>query len=149
MPSIQYCANGIMSPVNLLATLLVSQHSHYYCVFQCLVSCYLRNLRCLFLYNFIGGRKRVGPSHKKITSQFLGHGLLWALRSHQMHLKEKMTCTPLITVQGSNIQNHNILVQRLVGHHNALIAAMTTPPTIVRRMKRQWPTDLFHIAAGD
>jgi hypothetical protein len=39
--------------------------------------------------------------------------------------------------------------QRLVGHHNALIVAMTTPLTIVRRLKRQWPTDLFHIAAGD
>ena len=39
--------------------------------------------------------------------------------------------------------------QRLVGHHNALIAAMNTPPTIVRRLKRPWPTDLFRIAAGD
>ena len=39
--------------------------------------------------------------------------------------------------------------QWLVGHHNALIAAMTTPPTIVRRLKGQWPTDLFHIAARD
>ena len=39
--------------------------------------------------------------------------------------------------------------QRLVGHHNTLIAATTTPPTIIRQLKRQWPTDLFHIAAGD
>ena len=39
--------------------------------------------------------------------------------------------------------------KRLVDHHNALITAMATPPTIVRRLKRQWPTDLFHTAAGD
>jgi len=37
--------------------------------------------------------------------------------------------------------------QRLAGHHNALITAMTIPPTIVRRLKRQWPTDLSHITA--
>jgi len=39
--------------------------------------------------------------------------------------------------------------QRLAGHHNALINAMTIPPTIVRRLKRQWPTDLSHITAED
>ena len=39
--------------------------------------------------------------------------------------------------------------KRLVGHHNALITAMATPPNIVRRLKRQWPTDVFHTAAGD
>jgi len=39
--------------------------------------------------------------------------------------------------------------KRLVGHHNALITAMATPPTNVRRLKRQWPTDLFHTAVGD
>jgi len=39
--------------------------------------------------------------------------------------------------------------KRLVDHHNALITAMATPPTIVRRLKRQWPTDLFHTAVGD
>ena len=38
--------------------------------------------------------------------------------------------------------------KRLVGHHNP-ITATATPPTIVRRLKRQWPTDLFHTAAGD
>jgi len=37
--------------------------------------------------------------------------------------------------------------QRLAGHHNALITAMTIPPTIVRRLKRQWPTDLSHNTA--
>jgi len=39
--------------------------------------------------------------------------------------------------------------QRLADHHNALITAMTIPPTIVRRLKRQWPTDLSHITAED
>jgi hypothetical protein len=39
--------------------------------------------------------------------------------------------------------------QWLVGHHNALITAMAIPPIIVWRLKRQWPTDLFHNAAED
>jgi hypothetical protein len=39
--------------------------------------------------------------------------------------------------------------QRLVGHHNTLITAMATPPNIVRRLKRQWPTDLFHNTVED
>jgi hypothetical protein len=39
--------------------------------------------------------------------------------------------------------------QRLAGHHNVLIAALTTPPAIVRRLKRQWPTDLYHIPEED
>jgi len=39
--------------------------------------------------------------------------------------------------------------QRLAGHHKALITAMATPPTIIWWVKRQWPTDLLHIAAED
>ena len=39
--------------------------------------------------------------------------------------------------------------QRLAGHHNFLITAMTTLPTIVQRLKRQWPTDLYHIPEED
>jgi hypothetical protein len=37
--------------------------------------------------------------------------------------------------------------QRLVGHHKALITSITTPPIIVRRLKREWPIDLFYNAA--
>jgi hypothetical protein len=39
--------------------------------------------------------------------------------------------------------------QRLAGHHNALITALTTPTTIVRTFKRQWPTDLYYIPEVD
>jgi hypothetical protein len=39
--------------------------------------------------------------------------------------------------------------QRLVDHHKAIIAAMDTPPIIVRILQGQWPTDLFHNAAED
>ena len=33
--------------------------------------------------------------------------------------------------------------KRLIAHHNTLITAMAIAPTIVRRLKTQWPTDLF------
>jgi len=39
--------------------------------------------------------------------------------------------------------------QRLAGHRNVLITATTTPPIIVRRLKRQWPSDLYHIPEED
>jgi hypothetical protein len=39
--------------------------------------------------------------------------------------------------------------QRLAGHHNALMTAMTTLHSIVRRLKRPWTTDLPHTTAGD
>jgi hypothetical protein len=51
---------------------------------------------------------------------------------------------PLVTTE---INRLSLLYhQRPVGHHKALISAMVTPPTTVRRLKRQRPTDLFHIA---
>ena len=77
---------------------------------------------------------------------------------------------PMAAVKNSTIHNKRALVRlqihiplvateinilsllyhkRLVDHYNALLTAMSTPPTIVRRLKRQWPTELFHTAAGD
>ena len=54
---------------------------------------------------------------------------------------------PFVTTEISRLSF--LYHQRLAGHHNALITALTTPPTIVRRLKRQWPTDLPHATAGD
>jgi len=54
---------------------------------------------------------------------------------------------PFVTTEINRLSH--LYHQRLEGHHNALIAAMTTPPTIVRRLQRQWPTDLFRSVAGD
>jgi len=55
-----------------------------------------------------------------------------------------------ITLVATEINRLSFLYhKRLVGHHNPLITAMATPPTIIRRLKRQWPTHLFHTAAGD
>jgi len=34
--------------------------------------------------------------------------------------------------------------QRLASHHNVLVAALSTPPTVTRRLKRQWPSDLHY-----
>ena len=37
---------------------------------------------------------------------------------------------------------------RLAGHHNALVATLSTPPNVARRLKRRWPSDL-HTVTGD
>ena len=38
--------------------------------------------------------------------------------------------------------------RRLDGHYNTLVAALSTPPNVARRLKRQWPSDL-HSVTGD
>jgi hypothetical protein len=38
--------------------------------------------------------------------------------------------------------------RRLAGNHNALVAALSTPPNVARRLKRRWPSDL-HSVTGD
>jgi hypothetical protein len=38
--------------------------------------------------------------------------------------------------------------RRLTGHYNALVAALSTPPNIARRLKRRWPSDL-HLVTGN
>ena len=37
---------------------------------------------------------------------------------------------------------------RLTGHRNALVATLSTPPNVARRLKRRWPSDL-HTVTGD
>jgi hypothetical protein len=41
-------------------------------------------------------------------------------------------------IRKSSIRYH----QRLAGHNNVLVAALSTPPTVARRLKRQWASDL-------
>jgi len=90
------------------------------------------------------------PSHTQII-QRLQSKILRSITNAQWYVSN---CTlhndlhiPLVTTE---INRLSLLYhKRLVGHHNALITAMAPPPTIVRRLKRQWPTDLFHTAAGD
>jgi hypothetical protein len=38
--------------------------------------------------------------------------------------------------------------RRLAGHHNALVAALSTPPNVARRLERRWPSDV-HSVTGD
>ena len=54
---------------------------------------------------------------------------------------------PFVTTEINRLSH--LYHQRLEGHHNALIAVMSTPPTIVRRLQRQWLTHLFRCVAGD
>jgi len=68
----------------------------------------------------------------------------WYVSNRTLHNKLHI---PLVAME---INRLSLLYhKRLVGHHNPLITAMATPSTIERRLKRQWPTDLFHTAAED
>ena len=37
--------------------------------------------------------------------------------------------------------------RRLADHTNALVAALSTPPNVARRLKRRWPTDLHFVTS--
>ena len=54
---------------------------------------------------------------------------------------------PFVTTEISRLSFH--YHQRLACHHNTVINALTTPTTIVQRLKRQGPTDLDHATEGD
>ena len=88
------------------------------------------------------------PSHTQIIQRLQSKSLLsitnapWYVSNRTLHNDLHI---PLVATEINRLS----IIQRLVGHHNALINAMATPHTIVRRLKRQWPTDLFHTAAGD
>jgi len=90
------------------------------------------------------------PSHTQIIQRLQSKILRsitnapWYVSNFTLH---NALHIPFVTTEISRLSfNYH---QRLAGHHNALITALITPPTIVRRLKRQWSTDLPHATAGD
>jgi len=85
------------------------------------------------------------PSHTKILQRFQSKTLRslanapWYVSNRQLHTD---LCIPFVAdeIHKSSLRYH----QRLAGHHNVLVAALATPPTVTRRLKRQWPSDLHY-----
>ena len=90
------------------------------------------------------------PSHTQITQRLQSKILRsitkapWYVSNFTLHNDLHI---PFVTTEISRLSF--LYHQRLAGHHNALITALTTPPTIVQRLKRQWLTDLPHATVGD
>ena len=85
------------------------------------------------------------PSHTKIIQRLQSKILRyitnapWYVSNFTLHTDLRI---PFVTTE---INRLSLLYhQRLVGHHNDLISAMSIPPTYARRLKRQWMSDLFH-----
>ena len=83
------------------------------------------------------------PSHTKILQRFQSKTLRslanapWYVSNLQLHTDLGI---PFVAdeIRKASTRYH----QRLARHHNALVTALSTPPAVARRLKRQWPSDL-------
>jgi hypothetical protein len=83
------------------------------------------------------------PSYSKILQRFQSQTIRsfvnapWYVSNRQLHNDSGI---PFVAdkIRKSSIRNH----QRLAGHHDVLVAAMSTPPTVARRLKCPWPSNL-------
>jgi hypothetical protein len=84
------------------------------------------------------------PSHKQIIQQ-LQSKILRSIINVPCYVSKLTLHTDLhIQFVATEIGRLSLLYhQRLRSHHN-VITAMTTPVTIVGRLKRQWPTNIYH-----
>ena len=89
------------------------------------------------------------PSHTQILQRLQSKILRslanapWYVSNLQLHTDLGI---PFVSAEiyGSSLLYHS----RLAGHHNALVATLSTPPNVARRLKRRWPSDL-HTVTGD
>ena len=84
-------------------------------------------------------------SHTKILQRFQSKTFRslanapWYVSNRQLHTDLGI---PFVSdeIHKSSLRYH----QRLAGHHNVLVVALSTPPTVTRRLKRQWSSDLHY-----
>jgi hypothetical protein len=89
------------------------------------------------------------PSHTQIL-QRLQSKILRSLANAPWYVSNLQLHTDLgIQFVAAEIRRSSLLYhRRLAGNYNALVAALSTPPNVARRLKRQWPSDL-HSVTGD
>jgi hypothetical protein len=89
------------------------------------------------------------PSHTQVL-QRLQSKILRCLASAPWYVSNLQLHTDLgipfvaAEIRRSSLHYHG----RLAGHYNALVAALSAPPNVARRLKRRWPSDL-HSVTGD
>jgi hypothetical protein len=88
-------------------------------------------------------------SHTQIL-QRLQSKILRSLANAPWHVSNLQLHTDLvIPFVAAEIHRSSLLYhRRLAGNYSALVAALSTPPIIARRLKRRWPSDL-HSATVD
>jgi len=88
------------------------------------------------------------PSHTQILQRFQSK-LLRTLATAPWYVSNLQLHTDLgISLVKAEIRRSSLLYhRRLVGHPNALVAALPTPPNITRRLKRRWPSDLHSVTS--
>ena len=82
-------------------------------------------------------------SHTKILQRFQSKTLR-SLANAPCYVSNHQLHTDLvIPFVSDEIRKSSIRYdQRLAGHLNVLVAALSTPPNVARRLKRQWASDL-------
>jgi len=89
------------------------------------------------------------PSHTQIL-QRLQYKILRSLTNAPWYASNLQLHTDLgIPFVSAEIYSSSLLYHsRLAGHRNALVATLSTPPNVARRLKRRWSSDL-HTVTGD
>ena len=86
------------------------------------------------------------PSHTQILQRFQSKILRsladtpWYVSNLQLH-----TDLGIPFVAAEILRSSLLYHRRLTGHHNPLVAALSTPPNIARQLKRLWPSDLHSV----
>jgi hypothetical protein len=83
------------------------------------------------------------PSHKQIL-QRLQSKILRTLANAPWYVSNLQLHTDLgIPFVAAEIRRSSLLYHRkLIGQSNTLVAALSSPPNVARRLKRRWPSDL-------
>jgi hypothetical protein len=89
------------------------------------------------------------PFHTQILQRFQSK-ILRTLSNAPWYVSNLQLHTDLdIPFVAAEIRRSSLLYhRRLTGHYNAVVVALSTPPNVARRLKRQWPSDL-HSVTGD
>jgi hypothetical protein len=89
------------------------------------------------------------PSHTQIL-QHLQSKILCSLANAPWYVCNLQLHTDLgIPFVAAEIRRSSLLYHcRLAGHYNALVAALSTPPNVARRLKRRWPSDIHSVTGN-
>jgi len=86
------------------------------------------------------------PSYTEILQRFQSK-ILRSLADAPWYVSNLQLHTDLgVPFVAAEIRRSSLLYHlRLTEHHNPLVAALSTPPNIARRLKRLWPSELHSV----
>jgi hypothetical protein len=101
---------------------------------------------CVDIWNSAVGCAK--PSHTQILQRFQSK-LLRTYANAPWYVSNLQLPTELgISFVKAEIPRSSLLYhRRLAGHPNVLVAALSTPPNVPRRLKHRWPSDLHSVTS--